>query len=118
MTELIALLSSGKGTWAEVAALIKSMPWEKVFLITDGFGKEKFHVDEKSELIVVDFTSNVFTLRNELKEKLKGKINDLEVALHLGSGNGKEHMALLSALLGLGIGFRLVTIGQKGFEEL
>jgi hypothetical protein len=118
MTELIALLSSGKGTWTEVARLMKSKPWDKIFLITNDFGKDKFVVDDKCEVIVVDFDQHVFELRNDISQQLSGKIQGLEVALHVGSGTGKEHMALLSALIGLGVGFRFVTVTKKGFEEL
>lgn len=38
--ELIALLSSGKGTWGQVAGLMKKGEWEKVILIGDSFAKE------------------------------------------------------------------------------
>ena len=41
MTELIAFLSTGKGTWANVSGLIKGESWDKVYLLTNDFGKEK-----------------------------------------------------------------------------
>jgi len=34
------------------------------------------------------------------------------------SGSGKEHMALLSALLKLGLGIRLVSFTNNGIKEL
>jgi len=40
------------------------------------------------------------------------------VALNLVSGNGKEHMAILSALLKLGIGVRLMAVTKDGVREL
>jgi len=115
MTELIALLGSGKGTWAEVAALMKSQPWEHIFLITDTFGKEKFTAD--AEFIVIDTRRSILELRDEAHQKLSGKIKGLEIALNMSSGSGKEHMAVLSALMKLGVGFRLVTV-DEGFKEL
>ncbi len=116
MTELVALLSKGKGTWSEVAKLIKSANWEKVFVITDSFG-EKFTA-ENVEVVAVDFNKSVFGLRKEINEKLSNKIKGLEVAVNLSSGDGKEHMALLGALIKLGVGFRFVVSGENGVEEV
>ncbi|MBI4153225.1 hypothetical protein HY497_01765 [Candidatus Woesearchaeota archaeon] len=116
MTEIIAVLGSGKGTWAEVAALIKSKPWERVFLVTDDFGKEKFTAD--AEFIVIDARRSILELRDEIHQKLSGKIKGLEIALNMSSGSGKEHMALVGALMRLGVGFRIVTAGEAGFKEI
>lgn len=117
MTELVALLSMGKGTWSEVARLIKSQEWEKVFLLTNEFGS-RFRGGENVELLVVDFTKDIGALRDEMRAKLDGKIKGLEVAVNLASGEGKEHMALLSVLMRLGVGFRIVTVTEKGCEEV
>ncbi|HLC74458.1 MAG TPA: hypothetical protein VJH88_01225 [Candidatus Nanoarchaeia archaeon] len=116
MTELITLLSTGKGTWAEVARLIKAQPWERTFIITSDFGKN--FTAENAECIVVDTNKDMPELRDEIQQKLNGKIKGLEIGLHITSGSGKEHMALLAALLKLGIGFRLVTVTENGFTEL
>jgi hypothetical protein len=53
-------------------------------------------------------------LRDELKEKLKGKINGTEVALSIASGDGKEHMALISALLAIPVGVRFTALTKDG----
>ena len=117
MTELIAVLSTGQGTWAEVAALIKGQPWEKVFLITNEFGK-RFVVPQNGSLVVVNPDIGVERLRDEIVQKLRGKIGGFEVALNMVSGSGKEHMAVVGALMKLGVGFRLVGMTEKGFQEL
>jgi hypothetical protein len=49
---------------------------------------------------------------------LKDKIKGTEVALNLVSGTGKEHMAILAALLKLGVGIRLVALTKEGFKEI
>ena len=41
---------------------------------------------------------------DEILQKLRGKINGTEVALSIASGDGKEHMALISALINLPVG--------------
>ena len=112
MTTLIAMLSVGKGTWAEVIRLINSEDWEKVLLITNDFGRDKFSSPkaEQTELLVVDSRKPERDLCKDMKAQLEGKINGAEVALNLTSGTGKEHMALIQAVLNLGFGLRLVTV--------
>ena len=116
MTELIALLSTGKGTWSDVAKIIKSQPWEKVVIITNDFGKD-FRA-EKAEVLVTDFFQPLPDLKKSIHALLKDKIQGLEVAVHMISGSGKEHAALLAAVLQLGIGIRLVAIENDQFIDL
>jgi hypothetical protein len=109
MTTLIACLSTGKGTWAQVLKIINSQEWEQIFLITNAFGKEKFSCSKKVELIVIDADRQPLSaIVQDIKSALSGKVNDLEVALNISSGTGKEHMALISALIKSGLGFRLI----------
>jgi len=35
--ELVALLSSGKGTWAQISGLVKQGEWDKIILLGDEF---------------------------------------------------------------------------------
>src|SRR3989338_6964727 len=118
MTELIACLSSGKGTWMHVKKLVESEDWEKVFLIASDFGKEKFKTEKEAEFVVVDFKEPMLVLIEKIKNALKGQISSLEVALNLYSGEGKEHMAILAALIQLGVGFRLVIATEEGIKEI
>jgi hypothetical protein len=55
-------------------------------------------------------------LKEDIMGKLKGKLSDFEVALSLASGNGKEHMAMISALLSIPVGIRLVVYTKEGVE--
>lgn len=114
MPTLIACLSSGKGTWSEVSRLIAQEQWSKVFLITDTFGKERFQPELNTEMVIISSHLEVSELVQEIKKNLQGKISDFEVALNLASGSGKEHMALLEAVLELGLNFRIVTLSQNG----
>ncbi len=118
MTDLVACLSSGEKSWAHVARLIKEQDWKKVFVITNDYGKKNFKAEKKLEFIVVDFQKPVFELIEDIRKGLKGKITDFEVALNIVSGSGKEHMAILSALLKLGIGIRLMAVTKDGVREL
>ena len=118
MTDLVACLSSGEKSWGHVARLIKEQEWKKVYLITNDFGRKNFKAEKDVEFIVVDFQKPVFELIEDIRKGLKGKITDMEVALNLVSGTGKEHMAILSALLKLGVGIRLMAVTKDGIREL
>ena len=41
-----------------------------------------------------------------------------EAAVNLISGNGKEHMAVISALMKLGLGIRLIALTPNGIKEI
>ena len=116
MTSLVACLGSGKGTWTEVKMLISSESWEKVFLVTNSFGKEKFQAD--AEFIVVDDLQPAQAITAVIISQLKGKIRDTEVAVNISSGSGNLHMAVIAALLKLGFGIRLVALVNDKVEEL
>jgi hypothetical protein len=118
MTELVACLSSGKGTWGHVSRLIDGQEWEKVFLITDSSGREKFEKKENIEFIVIDPNKFLSEITEDIKKGLKDKIAGLEVAVNFVSGSGKEHMALMSALQQLGVGLRLVALTKEGVKEV
>lgn len=115
--ELLALLSTGKGSWAQVSGLIKYGDWEKIVLLGGDFAK-KFTSDKKFEFIQVDLDKKIKDLRDEIAKKLKGKIKGTEVALTIASGDGKEHMALISALINLPVGIRFAVLTKDGVIDL
>ncbi len=118
MTELVACLSTGKGTWGHVSRLMQDGKWEKIFLITNDYGKENFNKDDKTELIAINLNQGIKELRDEIMNNLKEKIKGSEVAVNIISGMGREHMALMAALLKIGVGFRLVALTKDGVEEI
>ncbi len=116
MAELVALVSSGKGSWAQIAGVINYGQWDKIILVGNDFAK-KFSSPKEAEFIEIK-SSKLVELKQELQEKLKGKINGTEVALSIASGDGKEHMALISALLSLPVGVRFTALTQQGLVTL
>ena len=114
MTELIVCLSNEN--LPHIERLIKDGDWEKVILITDESGKKK--TDLQGEFIIVDFSKPIFDIIDNLKQKLKEKVSGVEVGVNLVSGSGKEHMAIMSSLLKLGIGFRFVAVTKEGIKEI
>jgi len=115
--EFIALLSSGQGTWAQVSGLIKYGEWEKIILLGDDFAKQ-FTSEKPFEFIRIDLTKKLKELKEEFMQKLKGKIDGTEVALSIASGDGKEHMALMSALINLPVGIRFAALTKDGVVDL
>ena len=108
------MLSTGKGTWGQVAGLMKKGEWEKIILLGPNYAQ-----DFKCENIPFDFVEYdpdkpLSKLKNEFMEKLKGKINNMEAALSIASGSGKEHMALISALLSIPVGVRFTALTKDG----
>jgi len=117
MVDLVACLSTGKGTWGHVSRLIEDEDWGKILLITNEFGKENFSLKKEGEFLVINSGKPMKELVEDIKEHLKGKLEN-DVALNLISGTGKEHMAILAAVLKLGVGIRLTSLTTKGVEEL
>ncbi len=112
--DLIALLSSGKGSWGQVSGLIKHGDWDKVIVLGDDFAKQFSVTGKQIDFIKVDLSKRLRDLKSEFLEKLKPKINDTEVALTIASGSGKEHMALISALLSVPTGIRFSALTKDG----
>lgn len=118
MTCLVACLGTGKGTWTYVNKLMESESWDNVLLITNEFGKEKFKPRGSVTFVVVDDRMPLKSLVDDIINKLRDNISGTEVALNMSSGTGKEHMAILSALLKLGMGIRLVALTEEGVVEV
>ena len=115
--ELLALLSTGKGTWEQVSGLIKHGDWENIIVLGNDFAK-KFTAEKPFEFIEVNLDKKLIDLKQEFQEKLRGKIKSTEVALSIASGDGKEHMALISALINLPVGIRFAALTKDGVVDL
>tara|TARA_Y100000310_G_C20662180_1_gene805387 strand:+ start:2025 stop:2381 length:357 start_codon:yes stop_codon:yes gene_type:complete len=118
MTILVAALSKDESTWPHIKRLIQDGSWEEILLITSTPQPNKFEVLKKVTKIQIDFSKPAKELISSLSNELKTKISGIEIALNLVSGTGKEHMIILSAILKLGVGIRLVAITKEGVEEL
>ncbi|MEK6819805.1 MAG: hypothetical protein AABY03_01230 [Nanoarchaeota archaeon] len=115
--ELIALLSKDEENWGQVSGLINHGEWEKVIILGDASAK-KFSHKSKFEFIQVDLGNKIQFLKDEFAKKLQGKISGMETALSIASGDGKEHMALISALINLPVGIRFAALTKDGVIDL
>ncbi len=116
--EFVAFVGDDRENWGQVTALMKRMEADKNILVMNKNASD-FPVDKKSEIIKIDSSVPLLELKTELLEKLKRKLSgDFEVTLSLASGNGKEHMALLSALLSIPVGVKLAVFTKEGVQFL
>lgn len=113
--ELVAFLGNDKETWGQVNALINKGDWERIFLVKSK-SSDDFTPSKEAEKITIDTSQSLTDIKQELVKKLKDKIEGFDVNLSIASGNGKEHMALISALLSIPVGIRLVVFTKKGVE--
>ncbi len=121
MAQLVALLSKGEGTWGQVAGLIKHGKWDKIVLVGSSFAKNFDVPGKEYEMVEVDLGKPLVNLKQEMAEKLKPKLDSdfsSEVALSIASGDGKEHMALISALLSIPVGVRFTALTKEGIVFL
>jgi hypothetical protein len=117
MTDLLAVLSTGKGTWGHVGRLIADGTWDNIYLLTNDFGREKFTAEKPVTMMVVDSRAPMEDLIKSVEEHLKDK-KFKEVTLNIISGDGKEHMALLAAMNRLGIKYNLSALTKEGIKTL
>ena len=116
--ELVALLSTGKGSWGQVAGLMQKGEWEKVIIVGVPFSKDFKVANVPFEFVEFDPEKSLVSLKKDLEKKLKEKVDGVEVALSIASGNGKEHMALQSALLSIPVGVRFTALTKDGIVML
>lgn len=116
MSLLIACLGTGKGTWNNINEIINHHEWEEIYLITNEFGKQNYKPKKQTKFVIINPQEPTQILRDkiihELKELTK-KIGFQEVAININSGTGKEHTAIISALIKLGVGIRFIDTQNK-----
>lgn len=113
--ELVAYLGDDKENWGQVTALINRGDWEKIILVKSK-NAEGFAPTKECIVVPIDSGKPLLEIKKEIMEKLRDKLGEFEVALSIASGNGKEHMALISALLSVPVGIRLVVFTKEGIE--
>ena len=88
---------------------------------TNDFGKQHFRADALGKKVItltIPSQSSVQDLCKHLGEMLKTHVTDFEVGLNMISGSGTEHMAIMSSLLKMGVGIRLVSYNNGSILEL
>ena len=116
--EFVAFVGTDKENWGQIKALMNRVECEKIILVKNK-DSEEFPVEDKTKIIKVDCSKPITQLKEEILESLRKELSgDFEVYLSLASGNGKEHMAVISALLNLPVGIKLVVYTKEGIQFL
>jgi len=112
---LISFIGKDKENLGQVIALINKGEWDSAFLLKY---KETPNIQTAKKYKTIEITdSDLISLKSSIQEKLKPLLsNDFEVAISLASGTGKEHMALISALLSIPVGIKITAFTKKGIE--
>ncbi len=113
--EFVAFVGNDKENWGQITALLNRLEYDRAILVSSS--NEDFPINEKCKLIKINSDKSLIDMKEQIREKLKKELSgDFEVSLSLASGNGKEHMALLSALLNVPVGVRLVVFTKEGIQ--
>jgi len=110
------MLGKDKESWGQITGLINKGEWDKVYLIKSV--NDFFPAPDNAETISINSDKPLTELKEELTNKLRKKFTEFEACVSIASGNGKEHMALISALLSIPVGIRLVAFTKNGVEHI
>jgi D-ribose pyranose/furanose isomerase RbsD len=114
--KLVAYINQDASTYGQLSALINRMGAEQILIVKDKSTPMPFS-SPICKAIDVDSSKDLLSFKDEIQNALKPHLKeDFEVALSIASGNGKEHMALISALLNLPVGIKLTAFTKQGVE--
>jgi hypothetical protein len=113
--ELVAFLGDDKENWGQVNGLINRGDWEKIILVKSK-SSEDYESPKNADIVLVDTSKSLLELKEDIVNKLRKKFEGFDVNVSIASGTGKEHMALISALLSIPVGIRLVVFTKNGIE--
>ncbi len=116
--EFVAFLGNDKENWGQVKALMTKLDYERAILIKNK-ETDKFPANAKTHILNVDSAKSLIDLKSDILKQLRPKLSgEFDIALSIASGTGKEHMAVISALLAIPVGIRLVVYTKGGVEFL
>jgi hypothetical protein len=115
MADLIACFTADDHH-RHVHRLINEGEWDRIFVVTTPELRRKHKFQKEVLYIVVDPKKPIDEYVEDIKSNIKGFF--LEVGINIVNGTGKDHMALLSAVMKAGLGFRLVAVTKNGVEEI
>ncbi len=116
--EFVAYVGQDRESWGQITALLNRLEYETAVLVVDAKISD-FPSNERCTIIPVNADKPLLELQEQCLRQLKPALSrDFEVALSLASGNGKEHMALLSALLSIPVGIQFVVFTKEGVQYL
>ena len=113
MKAFLGILSTGKGTWGQVAHIIDNVEYDKVYLISNEWAQDKFTCTKKINWIIIDPRKGFSEILEDIEAQWPKEIVD-ELDINIHSGSGKEHSAILAILKKKKINFKIITINAEG----
>ncbi len=117
MTDLVVCAGEDRNNWPYISKLIEAEKWEKIVVVATSGAKEGLSFKKPVDIILLDEKKMLADMIEELSRRMHKKFG-LEVGLNMVSGTGKHHMAVLAALLKLGVGIRLAVLTPEGIKEV
>lgn len=116
--EFVAFVGNDKENWGQLSALINRIEADNIILVKNK-SADDFPATENCKIIEVNSDKPLIELKEEVMNKLKTILSrEFEVQLSIASGNGKEHMAIISALLSIPVGIKFVVYTKNGVQYL
>jgi len=115
MADLIACFTTDEHH-RHLHRVLNEAEWDRAFIVTTKELKQKHKFAKEVIYIVVDPKKPIGEYVEDIKSSLKGFF--LETGVNIVNGTGKDHMALLSAVMKAGLSFRLVAVTKNGVEEI
>lgn len=122
MSVLVSILGTGKGSWNEVHSLLQPKLFDSVLLFVDEWAVQNYRNEYGAAIIAIPVDVNadqlVEHMRIAIKQHMTAQPGELDIAINIASGVGKQHACLLAAVMQLGYGLRLVTFEQGELKVL
>lgn len=115
MPDLIITLADEKSK-QHAETLVNQGEWDNIYAVRSD--SATINSTKQVQYISIDLKKPLEACTEELRVKLKPKCSGFDIALNIYSGSGKLHMAVLSAAIKLGLGFRFVAVTPEGIKEI
>jgi hypothetical protein len=110
MKTIMITLGVGKGTWGK-AKRVCSEEWDKIVILGNEWAQDTFKADFAYDWIVLDENKDSCQLVEDISSQLPA---DGDIYINLSSGSGREHNALVAALVSNDVSFRMACLGDNG----
>jgi len=114
MKTLIVTLGIGKGTWGKVKRICNE-EWDNILILGNQWANDTFKSDKSYEWITLDDQKDVCQLVDDISKELDNKELG-EVYVNFLSGSGREHNAVLSALVKKNINYKMAVVCDDGLQ--
>jgi hypothetical protein len=115
MNVFLGVLSTGKGTWGQVAHIIDNKDYDKVYLVSNEWAQDKFNCTKTINWIIIDPRKGFSEIMDDLEKQWPTDIQEIDLNIH--SGSGKEHSAILALLNQKKVKYSIITINAEGIQK-